>query len=139
MSSLQLFLLIYLGVLAVVLLRKLRRTHSETRREKSEELRLLEEVAGWLSRIPKGRVITYPRLVRKTSIDDPAHVARLVQHMMEHPTERSAPWWRVVRKKGTFGLLLGKGHDATQKQNLTSEGIAFGENGLPLEKFEWRV
>jgi methylated-DNA-protein-cysteine methyltransferase-like protein len=108
------------------------RVHGEVSGDKSQVFR---RVYALVSRIPKGRVMTYGQIA--TLIENRVS-PRAVGWAMRH-CPSGVPWQRVVNASGgTSTDRLPDMPPGLQRAILEAEGVAFRQNGtLDLERYRW--
>ncbi len=82
-----------------------------------------------LTKIPKGKVITYGRIAKKIGIS-PREVGRILSRN-EHPEK--FPCYKVVRSDGSLGgYTIGNRNDSNtlkiKKEKLVGDGVKFNKN-----------
>jgi methylated-DNA-protein-cysteine methyltransferase-like protein len=101
--------------------------------------KLYRTIYAVVRRIPVGHVATYGQVAELAGIPGGGRVAGAAMKTSK-PSDR-LPWQRVIGKAGkTRGRIAI--HDpvgaAVQRQLLTDEGVAVGDNGLvALDRFGW--
>ncbi len=86
-----------------------------------------------VSRIPRGRVMTYGQLARALRLRGGARTAG--RAMAACPAGRGIPWHRVVGAGGR--ILLREPLAALQRRLLESEGTRLVENRVDLARHLW--
>lgn len=101
---------------------------------KEVEAGFRERVEAVVSKIPKGRVMTYGQLA--TLCGSPL-AARIVGGIA-HFGDPNLPWQRVVNKHG--GLATGyPGGKASHKKHLESEGVFVNDNfSINIKELLWQ-
>ncbi|HEV7424108.1 MAG TPA: MGMT family protein [Candidatus Paceibacterota bacterium] len=79
-----------------------------------------------ISKIPKGKVITYKELA--TKIGKPKAIRAVANAVGANPMAPLIPCHRVVRSDGTLGGYSGKGGVKTKRVLLIKEGVDFNKN-----------
>jgi len=82
-----------------------------------------------VSKIPKGKVLTYKKVATLAHIANPRFVG-WVLHQNTNPKE--IPCHRVVRSDGTIAKGYAFGGAKKQKELLRSEGVVFKNNRVDL-------
>jgi methylated-DNA-[protein]-cysteine S-methyltransferase len=82
-----------------------------------------KKVWGAISRIPRGKVITYKELAQK--IGRPNSVRAVGNAVGANPMPIMIPCHRVVRSDGKLGGYSGKGGAKTKRALLIAEGIQY--------------
>lgn len=99
-----------------------------------------ENSAAWkrvydlVTRIPKGRVITYGGIAKILQLRGGARTAGWA--MGACPSGRGVPWHRVVGAGGR--ILLQEPRASLQRRLLESEGTELLAGRVNLERHEWR-
>jgi len=108
------------------------RVHGDVRGEKAQVFR---RVYGLVSRIPKGRVMTYGQIA---TLIESRLSPRAVGWAM-HGCPRRVPWQRVVNAAGgTSTERLPDMPPGLQRALLEAEGVVFRRNGtLDLARYRW--
>lgn len=76
-----------------------------------------------ISKIPKGKTLTYKELA--TKIGQPKAIRAVANAVGANPLVVQIPCHRVVRSDGTLGGYSGRGGVKTKKSLLRKEGIIF--------------
>ncbi|MDH4224309.1 MAG: MGMT family protein [Deltaproteobacteria bacterium] len=97
--------------------------------------------AAALAMLPKGKVIAFSELA--VLVQGEKQGIQVIHFLKTISRENKLPWWRVVRKKGDWGLLNGYSRNTYQSQLLQAEGVAVaedqtGQKQVNLEQWEWR-
>ncbi|GLS26782.1 MGMT family protein [Marinibactrum halimedae] len=88
-----------------------------------------------LSKIPKGKVITYGDLA--TLAGRPG-AARWAGTMLKRlPKDTTLPWHRVINSHGTLSLREYTHRIELQRARLQEEGILFKGDKIPLSIYRW--
>lgn len=93
-----------------------------------------EKVYKALSRIPKGKVLTYGTLAEMVGITNPRVVGNILHH---NPYEDTIPCHRVVNAEGRLAPNFAFGGSEKQKAKLLKEGINFIGDYVDLSKHLW--
>ena len=101
--------------------------------------KLYRAIYAVVRRIPTGHVVTYGQLAELAGIPGGARVAGAALKTCK-PGDR-LPWQRVIGKAGKNRGRIAI-HDpvgaAVQRQLLSDEGVAIGDNGLvALDRYGW--
>ena len=93
-------------------------------------------VTRLVSRIPRGRVVTYGQVARMIGRPGAARVIGWALHAL--PDGSQVPWHRVVNAQGRIsGRGAGPG-GLIQRQLLEVEGVAFdGADRIDLDRYRW--
>ncbi|MBN2280508.1 MAG: MGMT family protein [Candidatus Marinimicrobia bacterium] len=88
-----------------------------------------------ISRIPRGKVISYGRIALIAGNPFGARQVSRILHAMSQ--KHNLPWHRVINSKGMISLPTGGGYEG-QRRLLEEEGIALDEKGrIDFEIFGW--
>jgi|SRR3989338_3678557 len=94
----------------------------------------LDKVIQMLTKIPKGRVVTYKSLATYLKIKNPRLIGTYI-HKNTDPT--TYPCHRVVKSNGTLASGYTFGGKNSQKQKLIEEGIVFSKDKIDLKKYQF--
>lgn len=95
-------------------------------------MKTFKKIYEIVSKIPKGKVMTYKQVARLCQINNP-RVIGFALHANKNP--REIPCHRIVSSKGKFAKGYAFGGPKTQKEKLISEGVIFlDEQTVNLEK-----
>ena len=98
-------------------------------------MRTFEKIYSLVSRIPKGKVLTYQQVANITHIGSP-RIVGFALHRNKNP--QIVPCHRVVNKKGALAKGYAFGGPSVQKEKLENEGVLFLKNGrVDLERSLW--
>jgi methylated-DNA-protein-cysteine methyltransferase-like protein len=96
---------------------------------------LHERIHRVVSRIPRGRVVTYGQIARLAGMRGQARLVGYAMHAL--PAGTRVPWQRVVNAQGAISLT---GKDAMrQRKLLEAEGVRFDKRGrIDLDRYLWQ-
>lgn len=107
------------------------------------------KIRGLVSRIPKGKVVTYGDIANSLGMIDTRIVGWALQNNQDlHPPKFSQKNWegkkipchRVVKKQGFLAKNYSLGSWKEQKRRLKLEGVHFvKENQVDLRKHYWKI
>lgn len=94
-----------------------------------------KKVLRIISRIPRGKVLTYGQVATLAGVP---RAARIVGGILyQEGIEKKLPWQRVLNARGglsTYRVGMGE----AQRRLLEAEGVAFNPGGfLDLKKYQW--
>ena len=99
-----------------------------------------EEVLKLVSKIPKGRVVSYGQVA--AALGSP-RAARQVGWVLRGlgPKDKPVPWWRVVNQKGELSI---KGNPVAtkiqQRALLEKDGLEISADFvLDMKKYRWQI
>lgn len=85
-----------------------------------------EKVYTFVSRIPKGKVVTYSQIAEAVGLENP----RIVGNILHKNTDpKRIPCHRVVNVKGEVSKSYAFGGEAAQIKRLIKEGVKLLQNG----------
>ncbi len=94
-----------------------------------------EAVYEVVSRVPKGKVVTYGMIAR--AIGHP-RAARQVGNALHHnPTPVVIPCHRVVNREGRLAPAFAFGGEEVQARLLEEEGVPVTDGHVDLNKYLW--
>ena len=97
---------------------------------------LADETYEYLTRIPKGKVVTYGQIAEHL---ENRGLARVVGHILHNnPSEELFPCYKVVNSVGKLAPSFVFGGLDEQKKRLEREGIEVIGDKVDLEKYRWR-
>jgi methylated-DNA-protein-cysteine methyltransferase-like protein len=83
--------------------------------------------------VPRGRVTTYGEVARRAGLRNGARTVGWA--MASLSSDRTTPWWRVVRRDGT---VAPRPFAAEQVRRLRREGVRPNERGaIELRRYGW--
>lgn len=89
-----------------------------------------------VSKIPKGKVVTYKQIADILKIKNP-RVVGFALHVNKNP--KKVPCHRIIKSNGTLAKGYAFGGKEKQKEKLEKEGILFLENGIiDLKKYLYK-
>src|SRR5512139_2813052 len=87
-------------------------------------------------RIPPGKVATYGQIARLLGHPRGARTVGWALHSI--PEGSHVPWYRVINAQGAVSLEACAPGEATQRELLEEEGVAFDEHGrVDLKVYGW--
>ena len=89
-------------------------------------MKTFEKVYAIVSKIPRGKVLTYKKVAQLSGLTNP-RIVGFALHANKNP--KDIPCHRVVKSDGTLAKGYAFGGPIKQKKNLEKEGIIFLENG----------
>ena len=93
------------------------------------------EVYEFLTRIPKGKVVTYGMIGKYLGN---VHVARAVGNILhQNPDGEKYPCYKVVSARGKLSENYAFGGIEKQKELLEKDGIKVTCNKVDLKKYKW--
>lgn len=92
-------------------------------------MKTFEKVYSIVSRIPKGKVLTYGRISKIVGVDP--RVVGYALHANKNPKE--VPCHRVVNRNGELAKAYIFGGEGEQRNKLIEEGVSFIGNRINLE------
>lgn len=94
-----------------------------------------QEVYDFLTRIPKGKVVTYGMIGEYLGN---VHVARTVGNILhQNPDGEKYPCYKVVSARGKLSENYAFGGIEKQKELLEKDGIKVTCNKVDLKKYKW--
>ena len=98
---------------------------------------VFEKIYDVVSRIPKGKVVTYGLVARMAGNPRWSRVVGYALH--NNPAPGVIPCHRVVNREGKVAEGFAFGGSAIQRKMLEDEGIVFEADGhIDLEKYLWK-
>lgn len=95
-----------------------------------------ENIILVITKIPKGKVLTYGRVAALAGIPNGAR--QVVRALHTQGKKYNLPWHRVVNIKGEIAIKEETGA-SIQKDLLEMEGVIFENNKIDLNKYLWSV
>ena len=95
-----------------------------------------QKVFKIVSRIPKGKVISYSLLAKLSGVKNPRVVGNIL-HKNDDP--KNIPCHRVVHKDGSIAQNYAFGGKDVQKEILESENVPFIHDKVDMAKAEIRI
>ena len=95
-----------------------------------------EAVYEVVSRVPRGKVITYGMIAR--AIGHPRAARRVGNALHHNPTPIIVPCHRVVNREGRLAPAFAFGGPDVQARLLEKEGVPVVDGYVDLEKYLWR-
>lgn len=97
---------------------------------------LANETYEYLTRIPKGKVVTYGQIAEHLGNKG---LARVVGHILHNnPSEELFPCYKVVNSEGKLAPSFVFGGIGEQRARLERDGIEVVDNKVDLERYRWR-
>lgn len=94
-----------------------------------------EKVYFWVSRIPKGKVLTYGDVAHVCDISNPRFVGYALHN---NPDFNHIPCHRVVHADGSLANAYAFGGEGVQRKKLESEGVIFRGKVVDLLRSRWQ-
>ena len=95
-----------------------------------------EKIYAYLTRIPKGRVVTYGQIA--AYLGDP-HLCRYVGNVLHtNPDPITYPCYKVVNRQGKLAKQFGDGGMKVQRQRLLADGIEIINDRVDLSRYQWQ-
>lgn len=96
-----------------------------------------QAVYDYLTRIPKGNVVTYGQIARY--LGDP-HLARAVGNMLhKNPDGMVYPCYKVVNAQGKLSRHYAFGGVEAQRRRLEQDGIRVENHRVDLAQYQWQA
>ena len=133
--SVTLTLLIFFGALAYAAY-ALRNPIAWPREAAAPIGELTARVTDVLRAVPAGKVITFAALAERAGASGDVMLVGKVVRVLAGGEE--IPWWRAVRRYAGVGLVPPKSEGDRQRRLLEAEGVAYGDKGIHLARYEWR-
>ena len=94
-----------------------------------------EDVYNYLTKIPKGKVVTYGQIGEYFGN---RHLARRIGNILHvNPDPINKPCYKVVNSKGELALNFGDGGRDAQKKRLEADDIQVINYKVDLTKYQW--
>lgn len=94
-----------------------------------------QEVYRLVSKIPKGRIMTYGQIAKALGIKNP----RLVGYYLHHnPDSKKIPCHRVVDFSGKLAKNFAFGGQEGQRKKLKAEGVVLKNYRVKLKDYLWQ-
>ena len=94
-----------------------------------------QKVYEYLTKIPKGKVVTYKQIAEYLGNKNLARVVGNILH--NNPNENRYPCYKVVNSKGMLSKNFAFGGIDKQKQKLEEDGIEVNNYRVDLEKYKY--
>ena len=95
-----------------------------------------QQVYDYLSRIPRGKVVTYGMIA--DFLGNPK-MARAVGNILHaNPDGAKYPCYKVVNSKGELAERYAFGGKEEQKRLLQNDGVCTPDDKVDLEKYLWK-
>ncbi len=95
-----------------------------------------EPLARLIRSIPRGRVITFSALASRAGPG--FEVSKISRELRALSDSNELPWWRVVRKEGSRGLVSSSpSMGEKQRRLLGGEGVKFQNDAFVLADYQW--
>lgn len=96
-----------------------------------------EKVYEFLTKIPKGKVVTYSQIGEYLGNKKLCRVIGNILH--NNPDPIKYPCYKVVNSKGLLSKNFGDGGINIQANRLQEDGIKVVNNRVDLDKYQWRT
>lgn len=94
-----------------------------------------EKVYKFLTKIPKGKVVTYGQIAEYLGNK---YLSRVVGNILHNnPDPIKYPCYKVVNSKGQLAKNFGDGGINIQAKRLRKDGIEVINNKVDLSKYQW--
>ncbi|MFG6325783.1 MAG: MGMT family protein [Lachnospiraceae bacterium] len=104
--------------------------------KKEEKENVFNKIYDVVKEIPKGKVATYGQIA---SLAGNKRWARVVGYALHaNPEPGIIPCHRVVNRYGEVSRAFAFGGENRQIELLESEGVAFTDGRVDLERYQWR-
>ena len=104
--------------------------------KKEEKENVFNKIYDVVKEIPKGKVATYGQIA---SLAGNKRWARVVGYALHaNPEPGIIPCHRVVNRYGEVSRACAFGGENRQIELLESEGVAFTDGRVDLERYQWR-
>lgn len=104
--------------------------------KKEEEENVFNKIYDVVKEIPRGKVATYGQIA---SLAGNKRWARVVGYALHaNPEPGIIPCHRVVNRFGEVSRAFAFGGENRQIELLESEGVAFTDGRVDLERYQWR-
>lgn len=104
--------------------------------KKEEKENVFNKIYDVVKEIPKGKVATYGQIA---SLAGNKRWARVVGYALHaNPEHGIIPCHRVVNRFGEVSRAFAFGGENRQIELLESEGVAFTDGRVDLERYQWR-
>lgn len=101
--------------------------------------RFFTHVYRLVSKVPRGRVVTYGQVAAILGAPRAARAVGTALRYLPRQLSRKVPWQRVINASGGISLRGDVGRAEHQRWLLEDEGVEFGRNGkVDLERYAWR-
>lgn len=97
---------------------------------------LSQKVYEYLTKIPKGKVVTYKQVAESLGNKGMARVVGNILH--KNPDEHKYPCYKVLNSKGELAEAFVFGGKKIQKERLEKEGIKVINNRVDLSLYQWK-
>lgn len=105
--------------------------------EKKSLEKLEEETFEFLTKIPKGKVVTYGQIAEYLGNKGLARVVGNILH--NNPSEELFPCYKVVNSQGKLAPNFVFGGVDEQRIRLEKDGIEVIKNKVDLKKYQWKI
>lgn len=104
--------------------------------KKEEKENVFNKIYAVVKEIPRGKVATYGQIA---SLAGNKRWARVVGYALHaNPEPGIIPCHRVVNRYGEVSRAFAFGGENRQIELLESEGVAFTDGRVDLERYQWR-
>jgi O-6-methylguanine DNA methyltransferase len=97
-------------------------------------MEIKEKVFKLLTKIPKGKVVSYKTLAQKTGIKNPRYIGTIIHTNID---PKKYPCHRVVHSDGTLAAGYAFGGRVVQEKLLKSEGIEIHKGRIVMIKYRY--
>ena len=104
--------------------------------EKKNIEKLEEETFEFLTKIPKGKVVTYGQIAEYLGNKGLARVVGNILH--NNPSEELFPCYKVVNSQGKLAPMFVFGGIDEQRLRLEKDGIKVVKNKVDLKIYQWK-
>ena len=95
-----------------------------------------DKVYKYLTKIPKGKVVTYGQIAQYLGNKGLSRVVGNILH--NNPDPIRYPCYKVVNAKGELASNFGNGGMDVQASRLRKDGVEVINNKVDLKKYQWR-
>lgn len=116
-------------------------THHRSPQKKSDRPpRFFLHVYRMVSRIPKGKVVTYGQVAALLGAPRAARAVGTALRHLPRPLSRTVPWQRVINAAGGISFRGDVLRVEEQRWLLEAEGVEFDRHGkVNLKKYRWSL
>jgi len=102
-----------------------------------KEKNTFEKIYDAVKKIPRGKVASYGQVAALAGNKRWARVVGYALHV--NPDPKEIPCHRVVTKDGNVSRAFAFGGENRQKELLLAEGVAFEDEHVVMEKYQWET